>query len=185
MRCWKYIILLLALAGCTQWGSDCMVTWWKLSDAQITFSSRGQQFVIGDSTDGGCGIAGVITMGGGYNSADSVFFIFGSAYNASIEFEFRGPLKTGNFILDGPLVFPTDSSHYPWLHGGASVAFGTGSETEPRWITDSLHTGFLTITSIDSVNKLYNAIFSFTAIDTTHTLDTVHVDNGVITKMTE
>jgi hypothetical protein len=183
MRCWKYIILLLALAGCSQPGTDCMVTWWKVSDAQVTFSARGQQFVIGDSTDGGCGITGVITMGASYNPADSMFFISGSAYNTTIQFEFRGPLKTGNFILDRTLVYPTDSSHYPWLHGAALIAFGTESDSEPRWFTDSIHTGFLNITSIDSVNKLYNAIFSFAAIDTARRSDTVHVDNGVITKM--
>jgi len=140
---------------------------------------------MGDSTDGGCGIAGVITMGGNYNPADSMFYVSGIAYNASIEFEFRGPLKPGNFILDRSLIIPADSAHCPWLHGAAGVAFGNGSETEPRWITDSLHTGFLTITSIDSVKNLYNAIFSFSAIDTTTHLDTVHVGNGVITKMME
>jgi hypothetical protein len=190
MRSWKYIILLLPLAGCTQSGPDCMVTWLKLSDAQITFSARGQQFVIGDSTDVGCGITGVITMTGSYNPADSMFFIGGYTYGASINFMFLGPLKTGNFILDRAFVFPTDSFHCPAFHGSASIALGPESEMEdgPRWITDSLHTGFLTITSIDSMNHLYNAIFSFTGIDTaagSPISDTVHVDNGVITKMIE
>lgn len=182
----SYLILFFVVAGCEQ--SVCTITWWKLSDAQITFSARGQQFIAGDSTDGGCGIAGVRTLGASYNPDDSMFFISGSAYNASIEFEFRGPLQSGNFVLDEPIVFPPDSSRCAALHGGASVVLSNSSAGESKWITDSVHTGFLRITSVDSVNHVYNASFSFTGIDNSDgnsLLDTVHVYNGLITKMLE
>jgi hypothetical protein len=182
---WKHgfiPIFLLVIAGCTQLVSNCTPTWWKLSDAQIAFSARGQQFEIGDSTVSGCGIAGVITMTASYSPDDSMFYISGSN-GVWIQLEFRGPLSPGTFILDQPVILPPDSSNCTALHGGASIVFRQQTFLQQVWRTDSLHKGSLTITSLDNINHIYSAIFNFVAADTL--LDTIHISNGLITKMLE
>lgn len=141
-----------------------------------------------------------------YDPSDSTFTIYGDGgdstgnIGAQISFVLRdlpypsktqyGLPDTGTFLLDltVPLVFLVAIDSPP-LEGSASVALWpdtVGNLTNYTWFTDSMHTGTLKITEVDTVNNLFSGTFNFLAVDTSKgssMADTVRIDSGIISKM--
>lgn len=206
MRCWKYIILLLALAGCTPVCDECGG---KESDAQITFLVGGQQIIIDDY--GGSTIPE--TMTAAYTPSDSMLYLTGQGNGgygdvappgSRIFFLFRclpfpsvtqfGLPDTGTILLNLQITPPefgldTEKLNSQGLNGGAILTLFSYSGANlivHTWCTDLKHTGTLKITDVDTIHKLFSGTFNFVAIDTaagSSMADTVSIDNGVISKM--
>jgi len=186
----KYLIPLLALAGCGEpvcnpCGGG------KQSDAQVTFSARGQHYVIADYSiypagssmnawyypyDSTLKIMVYGPLAPGSNDVRLSFFVRALPYRSQAQY---GLPDTGTFLLN--LEVTLDSSLFcPPLEGSASVTLWSDSNpTDHTWFTDSKHTGTLRITQIDTVNNLFSGTFNFLAVDTSMA-DTVRIDNGVI-----
>ena len=206
MRRFHYLILLLAFAGCAQATVCNPCGGGKQSDAQITFSARGQDFLIGDYFV----YPTAFSMIARYHPSDSILTIYADggvgAQSASVRMGFvvhmlpyplpsqYGLPDTGSVLLD-LLTIPSES----WLdttevipplsEGGASIAFWSDTNKsgfEKIYSTDSKHIGTLHITHVDAASNAISGTFSFLAIDTTRggsIADTVHVGSGVISKL--
>lgn len=152
----------------------------KLSDASIRLFTLGQNILFSDSAAFNPNRTEAY-----YVRSDSTFQIFGYCWYRFAKFSavIHAPLDTGTISLDFPAIPCSNyqvATFYPnGKSGNAIIYFSNGD-----WSTDSVHTGTITISSIDTINHTLNATFHFIAINTTQgSTDTVHVDHGVISNI--
>ena len=139
------------------------------------------------TTGGFFGIGGTTTYNGSYAQLVPNSNTIGG-YNLVVVGNNGTASAAANYQLDFTIKeLPTNGGVY--TTGGGSVTFdyyGGSTTNQLHYVTDSTHTGTVTITSIDTVNNYVTGTFSYTAVEApgqSYTPTTHAITSGSFTKI--
>lgn len=136
------------------------------------------------TTGGFFGVGGTTTYNGSYAQLVPNANTIGG-YNLVVVGNNGTASEAATYQLDFTIKeLPTNGGVYTTTGGSVSFDYDAGSTTNQlHYVSDSTHTGTVTITSIDTVNNYITGTFSYTGFNSAITPTTHTITSGSFTKI--